>query len=390
MTIPNQPTVFRKKEVLKAAKLNQALGEYGSKGGIIPYDENGQGDTSHELPLGTKQNTIGNAFFKGINIYTQLEVQQLVEAGKLTQTDRFVFWNLTTESLCAWNGTEIVTLQGSDTSMEYLFGDGSDGDVTMVANGSYDRMKNFTNFTLNAGVTLTKTTAGSPLIIRCTGVCTINGTINLKGKGMSGGAAGANGYGYGNSASGENTLGGVGLTNRSPSGSIDLNAVELAAAALNFEQIPFCGGGGAGAAITVNSSLYSGSDSKYGGIGAGCGGIGKASAAVGSSSSTITASCTGGNGGGGLLIIARKIVIAGSVVATGTNGSSQNQGSGSGVLNYYLRASGGGGGGGCGVFVGNEISITGTMNFAGGASGGNQSGTEGGAGGSGGYIKLIV
>ena len=80
--------------------------------------------------------------------------------------------------------------------MEYLFGDGSDGDVTLTADTSYDRMKNFGNFTLNAGVNLTKTTAGSPLIIRCTGICTINGTINLAGKGMAGGAAGANGYGY--------------------------------------------------------------------------------------------------------------------------------------------------------------------------------------------------
>lgn len=276
---------------------------------------------------------------------------------------------------------------GGGNSMEYLFGDGSDGDVTLAADTSYDRMKNFGNFTLNAGVNLTKTTAGSPLIIRCTGICTINGTINLAGKGMAGGAAGANGYGYGNANSGQNTLAGVGLTNRSPSGSIDLNAVELAAASLNFDTIPFCGGGGAGAYAHSSSNP---SDTKYGGIGAGCGGNGMASASAGSSSSARTTSVAGGSGGGGLLIIARTIVFTGSLMATGTNGTGVNSSSGSGLNVGYARGSGGGGGGGCAVFVGNEISLTGTMNFAGGASGGSYSGVAGGAGGNGGYVKLII
>ena len=276
---------------------------------------------------------------------------------------------------------------GGSNSMEYLFGDGSDGNVTLTADTSYDRMKNFGNFTLNAGVTLTKVTAGSPLIIRCTGTCTINGTINLSGKGMAGGAAGANGYGYGNANSGQHTLSGVGLTNRSPSGSIDLNAVELAATSLNFDAIPFCGGGGAGAYAVSSSNA---SDTKYGGIGAGCGGNGMASASAGSSSTARTASVTGGNGGGGLLLIARSIIFTGSLIATGANGAGVNTSYGSGISTGYIRGSGGGGGGGCAVFVGNEISLTGTMNFAGGASGGNQNGVAGGAGGTGGYVKLII
>lgn len=280
----------------------------------------------------------------------------------------------------------LVTGDNGGNNMEHLFGDGSDGDVTLTADTSYDRMKNFENFTLNAGVNLTKTTAGSPLIIRCTGICTINGTINLAGKGMAGGAAGANGYGYGNANAGQNTLAGVGLTNRSPSGSIDLNAVELAAASLNFDTIPFCGGGGAGAYAHSSSNP---SDTKYGGIGAGCGGNGMASASAGSSSSARTTSVTGGSGGGGLLIIARTIVFTGSLIATGTNGTGVNS-SGSGLNVGYTRGSGGGGGGGCAVFVGNEISLTGTMNFAGGASGGSYSGVAGGAGGNGGYVKLII
>lgn len=278
---------------------------------------------------------------------------------------------------------------GGGNSMEYLFGDGSDGDVTLTADTSYDRMKNFGNFTLNAGVNLTKTTAGSPLIIRCTGICTINGTINLAGKGMAGGAAGANGYGYGNANSGQNTLAGVGLTNRSPSGSIDLNAVELAAASLNFDTIPFCGGGGAGAYAYSTSSFGAVINTNYGGIGAGCGGNGQA-AAYTTSSSAVTASAAGGNGGGGLLIIARTIIFTGSLIATGNNGTGQNTSGGTFQNSSYIRSSSGGGGGGCAVFVGNEVSLTGTMNFAGGASGGSYTNAVGGAGGTGGYVKLII
>lgn len=382
MTIPNKPTRFNKREILPSAKLNQALGEYGSVGGTIPYNEAGTADTSFDLPLGTKSNSYGNAYFKGFNIYTQLEVQQLVSAGKLKATDRFVFWNTTTETICAWNGSEIITLTGGKNNMDYLFGDGSDGDVTMVADGSYDRLKNFKNFTLNSGITLTKTTAGSPLVIRCTETCTINGIIDLSGKGLPGGAAGENGKGY--CQIGESVLTGFGLTNKYPSGAIDLNAIELAAAALNFDQIPFCGGGGAGAYADTNND---GSDLKYGGIGAGAGGNGSARFASSSGYPASNASATGGNGGGGLLIIARKIIISGSIIAIGSNGSSQNTTLGT---FGYQRASGGGGGGGCAGFVGNEITITGTMNFTGGASGGNQSGVQGGAGGNGGYFKLVI
>ena len=282
--------------------------------------------------------------------------------------------------------------ENTGDSMEYLFGDGSDGNVTLTTDTSYDRMKNFSNFTLNAGVNLTKTTAGSPLIIRCTGTCTINGTINLAGKGMAGGGPGSNGYGYGNANSGQNTLGGVGLTNRSPSGNIDLNAVELAVASLDFDAIPFCGGGGAGAYAYASSSTGAVTNTNYGGIGAGCGGNGQAAAYISSNSHT-TASVSGGNGGGGLLIIARTIIFAGSLIATGNNGTGQNNassGSSFGGSSYYARGSGGGGGGGCAVCVGNEVNLTGTMNFAGGASGGSYTNVAGGAGGTGGYVKLII
>lgn len=351
MTIPNQPTQFRKREVLKSAKLNQALGEYGSQGGVIPYNENGVGDTSHSLPLGTKQNPFGNAFFKGMNIYTQLEVQQLVEAGKLTQTDRFVFWNLTTNTLCAWNGTEIVTLQGSDTSMEYLFGDGSDGDVTMVAGGSYSTMKNFKNFTLNAGVTLSVPQM-TPLILRCTGTCTINGTISATGAGW----PAASGHGY---------------TGLSPylAGSPGESANEgrIYAKFLSLDFTPIFGSGG-------------GASAQSGAVGINGGGAGGAAAG------SVGKSGAGGAGGGMVLIIARQIIVSGGIYANGAAGQST-----SGSNNAAYRAScGGGGAGGVIALIGNEITVNGTINVAGGAGGSGSYSNAGNAGGSGCYVHFVI
>ena len=371
---------------MKAAKLNQALGEYGSKGGIIPYDENGQGDTSHELPLGTKQNPFGNAFFKGMNIYTVSEVQQLVSDGKLTQTDRFVFWNLTTNTLCAWNGTEIVTLQGSEDSMKYLFGDGSDGDVTMVADGSYDVMKNFTNFTINSGVTLTKGTAGSPLVIRCTGTCTINGKINVSGKGFSGSSGPSTASGYGVSGTSEFTLPGVSAAARYASGSCDINLIQMLAAVFDFGNIPWCGGGGSGSNQT---RVYS-SDSGWHvsgvttrgtpGIGAGTGGAGGGWYSTASGMGNGNVNSVGGAGGGGVLIIANKIILPGEINANGANG-------GVGQTNDYFAACGGGGGGGTIVLLAKEsIGVTGNIYYSGGAGGGG----DAAAGGNGCFVKLIV
>lgn len=382
MTKPNQATIFRKRQVLTAKQLTKSLGEYGSQDGVIPYDDDGKADTSHALPLGTKTNPFGNAYFKGFNLYTTVEVQALVTAGKIGATDRFVFWNLDTNTLNAWNGSEIVSLAGGSNSMDYLFGDGSDGDVTMVADGSYDRMKNFENFTLNSGVTLTKTTAGTPLVIKCTGTCTIKGTINLSGKGFGGGANRDEvGKGYPiDSRTYEQFLSGIGEKNRWSGGNIDLSAVEVALSVLNFDQIPFCGGGGGGATIPRNEQVTAYTS---GGGGAGAGGRGYSYASM--SYSFDVANGSGGTGGGGLLIIARKIVIEGTITLTGTNGSGQGAHNNSSSRTAY--AYGGGGGGGCAVFVGNEITTTGsTINCAGGSKGGGEAQN----GGDGAWLRLLI
>ena len=127
MSKPTQATIFRKRQVLPARGLNKALQEYGSAGGSIPYLDDGTQDGSMTAPLGTKTAPFGNAFFKGFNIYTETEVQALVEAEKITSDDRFVFWDLASNSLKAWDGEKIVSIGGSGGNMEYIFGNGQDG-----------------------------------------------------------------------------------------------------------------------------------------------------------------------------------------------------------------------------------------------------------------------
>ena len=132
MSKPTQATIFRKRQVLPARALNKALQEYGSTGGTVPYKVDGTQDESMTAALGTKTAPFGNAFFKGFNIYTEIEVQSLVSSGKITSDDRFVFWDLSSNSLKAWDGSKIIQIGGNGGNMDYLFGNGSDGDVTMA------------------------------------------------------------------------------------------------------------------------------------------------------------------------------------------------------------------------------------------------------------------
>lgn len=380
MTKPTQAINFRKKQVLSARALNQALHEYGSVDGVIPFTEDGKPDTTFAAPLGTKETPFGNAYFKGMNIYTQVEVLNMVQAGKLTANDRMVFWNLDTNNLSAWNGSEIIHLgDNGGGSMEYLFGSGEDGDVTMVANGTFDTVKNFTNFTLNAGVTLSRSVGGTPMILKCTGTCTINGTINLDGKGWPAG------MGYGKplrtwnegagtsrvvaySDSQYSSIAGLTAINRKESGSFDENITYFLASVLDFANIALMGGGGATDSSGV-SSLY--------GYGAGSGGH------SGFRGSEGTASASGGAGGGGLIIVAKKIIHTGVISAAGqAGGYVTNTSLGRSVFSY-----GGGGGGGGIILMANEIVDSGSYNCAG---GGVTSTQYAGVGGSGGYVKVII
>ena len=376
MTKPTQATIFRKRQILPARGLNKALHDYGSVDGVVPYKSDGTQDSAMTAPLGTKSAPFGDAYFKGFNMYSEIEVQALVSAGKLTANDRMVFWDTDTNSLAAWDGSVIVQLggNGGGGNMDYLFGNGADGDVTMVANGNYDVVKNFKNFTLNSGVTLSRTSAGSPMIIKCTGTCTINGTINLEGKGWPAGT------GYGTPArtwtSGEgssivgfsesqfSSIAGLTYKNRQPSGSFDENITYFLASVFDFGNIALMGGGGA---TQANPTIC--------GYGAGSGG-------TGSGGNTSAAS---GNGGGGLIIIANNIVLNGSISCKGVAGVAKTATTSSST--YYYTA---GGGGGCVVLIAHQISGAGGIDCSGGAGGYSSALRQATSGGAGGFVKVLI
>lgn len=181
---------FKKNEVLKAEDINKKIEDVGSVDGLVPYSATTKAkDPTMSLPIGSLTNPFGNVFAKGLNVYTEAQVLAYASAGKLTGSDIMFFLDPGDLTFKVWNGTEIVPyLGGGVNSMDYLFGDGSDGDVTVVTNTSYDTPKNFRNLTINAGVTVGVSARLIPLIIRCTGTLTINGTISVNEKGFSAGS----------------------------------------------------------------------------------------------------------------------------------------------------------------------------------------------------------
>lgn len=353
MSKPTQVTIFRKRQVLPARGLNKALQEYGSVGGSIPYKEDGTQDESMTAALGTKTAPFGNAFFKGFNIYTEVEVQGLVDSGKITADDRFVFWDLSSNSLKAWDGSKIIQIGGNGGNMDYLFGDGSDGDVTMVSSSNYDTAKNFKNFTLNAGVTLSVTSPLTPLILRCTGTCSINGTIDLRGKGF------PLGLGHG-------VKGIAPYMISDESGNANIGQVYTKFMGLDFT--PIYGSGG-------NDGMQESFGTGFNGGGGGglAGGINKK---IGK----------GGAGGGYLLIFAKKIIVTGSILVSGADGQGGN-----GETNQNMYACGGGGGGGCAGIFYREKNITGSITAKGGAAGtGTRYAVNGKPGGAGAVILMAI
>ena len=260
--------------------------------------------------------------------------------------------------------------------MEYIFGTGSDGGLTISANTSFSEPKDFTTLTINEGVTLSHTLGSNALLlIRCTTACYINGIINMSGRGYAGGEANANEARYQGKGSalpvlwagggtnfpggypmGGASQGGFGAGSGGASGSMVSNAPtknggnfdiirhKYFAEQLIFDQMPLLGGGGAGSSSSV----------------------------------------AGGNGGGGILIFA-PIIVFGANAQIISNGNAGGNGGKS-------TMSGGGGGGGSATFVCNSYTGTPTTSFAGGAGGtsSNITNYSGGSGGSGGMVIVAL
>lgn len=277
---------------------------------------------------------------------------------------------LTAERVLGGNGVDpIVFLRGLAYEGPSAVGSGStrshEGSVTISGNQSLSGIHFYTNFTLDAGVTIDIPTGGNRVVIVATGTITINGTITGVNGGFAGGAAGAGGGanpgaagsngmnqpGGGGGDSGIGTAGGVG-------GSVLQGGLLYAsggAAGTTGTQIT-----GSGVQLVYPPTLM-GSPGGGGGAGAGAGAGG-----------------AGGRGGGAIMLIAPTILLgAASVfITSGTGGSAP----------AHSDAGGGGGGAAgnvymyCRSFTDNGATFTQTGG-AGAASGGaGQTGGNGAAG----------
>ena len=240
-------------------------------------------------------------------------------------------------------------------------GTGDDGAATIAVDTTINGIKNYTSLTIDAGKILDHD-AERALILKVSGVLTVNGLIDVTGKGLPGAAKGNPGA----PGSGDGIAGGGG-------GGGDAGSV-IGGDGGNI--VYGRGGGGNGgigsagvgaAAPTVFSDLIGWSGQPPVAAGAGGGGGGQSSG-------------TGGDGGrgGGVLVIEADTIIVGAAGIIRANGAAG--------ANATASAAGGGGGGGGGTIILRYRTLinNGTIEALGGAGGSKPTtGANGAVGGAG-------
>ena len=297
----------------------------------------------------------------------------------------------------------------------YLFGDGSDGDVTISANTDLVSTlngdivyKNYNNLTIDAGCTLSVSNMCKGLWIRVRGTLTLNGAISMSNKGcyIAGGGddlylcyndilvpkVGAAGGAHPTGTNAANA-GADGTDGRCGGG----GSGGYRGGAGAYGGVSGGGAGGSGGWYITEGSVYGGdgeAGQAYGlrggnGIHGVHGGTGR-TIDSGGGAGGVTGGTSGGGaatagqaGSGGILVImANAVVGSGQLLSRGANG---------GVGTYWHNgdytanaqgASGGGSGGGSITLFYYTMSGTPTFNAAGGA-GGAANEVAGGAGGAG-------
>ena len=159
-----------------------------------------------------------------------------------------------------------------------LYGSGADGDVTIAADTEVTQTMYYDDLTVDAGqsLTLNDATRGSIMILFVKGILTVNGSINVNGKGAAGGAGGAGG--------GDSGAGGA-------------------------------GGAGAGLLLIFAKTVVVGAAGDISGNGVD-GTVGGDGTAAGGSAG----SGGGGGAGGRIILITSSYTNAGTVQATGGSG----------------------------------------------------------------------
>jgi hypothetical protein len=248
----------------------------------------------------------------------------------------------------------------------------STGNITMNS-GIY----NFANFTLNLGHTLT-ISGSTPVVIKCTGMVTINGIVRAVGGNGSNAIAGLYAQGgISNNGGGKN--GGIGSDNNGQDGT-GVSPFNLGLRGKSFIEIAGSEGGGwngpPGCSVSPSAGIGGGAGGSYGTQGA--------PVRIGSNG---LPSC------GGSLIASN--IYGDANLTTVHNGTNLLGGSGGGGGTYFLnsgspRGGGGGGGGGAFAITANIVQIgsAGLLTVKGGNGGIGTTNGAGGGGGSGGTILL--
>jgi hypothetical protein len=298
-----------------------------------------------------------------------------------------------------WTVRESLPLSGLDLRFApitrlpaAIFGDGSDGAVTISSNTSLTRDMYYSSLTVNAGVTLSP----NGWRIFCTGTANILGTIDASG-GNGTASAGASGGGPGAAGGGANAViaqGAAGTTGGITAGTVgNAGGPYLVDPSVNSGAGGASGGGNAGGGAGAQSRMVGGVAQFRNsanailaeGITSGIV-IGRLGGGASGGSGAGDGTNRGGGGGGGasgIVIVAAVLAGNGTIAAKGGNGG------GPGTTGNC--GGGGGGNGGSIILVTTSNTFTGTITAAGGTGGaGVGTGVAGGAGAPGGTLTLLV
>lgn len=266
----------------------------------------------------------------------------------------------------------VSKISGLGFGLPYLFGDGSDGDVSISSDTNITvwTIKQYKNLSIDAGYTLSS--SSTSLILYVQERLNIWGAINLNGKNSStsnvdpsyaaaGGGGGGGSPTLGSPTSGRNTT------------------IASGGAAGYVGHLD--GGGGGDITLMYQTYFRMRSDIRDGYALTSWG-------ARGGTGSGASMSAAGGNGGGCILIFANEVYIGstGSITANGNVGAD-----GSWTVGPNYCGGGGGGGGGLIWIVTQNYTNDGTISATGGAGGaGYSSAGDGGDGGDGAAIVEII
>lgn len=294
------------------------------------------------------------------------------------------------------HGTPAAQISGS--FLDALFGDASDGDVTISSLTTLSREMHYNNLTITSAGRLKPN--GCRIFVR--GTLTINAGGSIDDDGFSAtDQVGRTGFVARNYLGGQGTNAGSGWSVNAVNQANGNAAINNSNCSLNDTNTTPLGGtggnsssrtGGAGGTAPQNATPQKWSGrildgrGSFGAFNGGSGGGGGAA--------TVTAITTGpfvsgggGSGAGIVWIAAATVANSGNISANGGNGANASLGVGTGSC-----GGGGGGGGGLVAIITRSTTIGGTVSAAGGTggTGAGVGGTNGANGGNGHYVLMVI